>query len=119
VQFNVSGGKSWHGIAPFAGVGLGVVHGGASPATDTSGYSFGTKVYFAPTIGTRLFVSQRFYLKFDVRGLVWNLSYPVSYSLEPAKQPGTAGASNAVNPTGVTSQYTLTPELRIGIGIVP
>lgn len=119
VQLNLTGGKTWHGFAPFAGVGLGIVHGQASPASDTSGYSFGTKTYFAPTIGTRLFVAQRLYLKFDARALFWKLDYPASYAAEPAKQPGTATQSNAVNPTGVTSQYTLTPEIRIGIGFVP
>ena len=117
LQLNATGGKTWHGLAPYAGIGLGLVHGQASPAIDTSGYSFGTKLFFAPTLGTRLFAGQRLYLKFDVRGIFWKLAYPVSYSNEPAKQPGTIGRSNAVNTTGVTSQYTVTPEIRLGIGI--
>jgi hypothetical protein len=117
LQLNATGGKTWHGLAPYAGLGLGVVHGAASPATDTSGYAFGTKIYFAPALGTRLFAGTRLYLNLDVRGLVWNLQYPASYSLEPAKQPGTTGHSNAVNTTGAVSQYTVTPEIRLGIGI--
>src|ERR1019366_3972770 len=104
LQLNATGGKTWHGLAPYAGLGLGVVHGAASPATDTSGYAFGTKIYFAPALGTRLFAGTRLYLNLDVRGLVWNLQYPASYSLEPAKQPGTTGHSNAVNTTGAVSQ---------------
>jgi hypothetical protein len=118
IQFNVTGGKTWHSLAPFAGIGIGLVHGQATPATDTSGYSFGSKVYFAPGIGTRLFAGQRLYLKLDARALFWKLEYPQSYLDEPAKQPGTSGHSNAVNTTGLSSQYTLTPEVRIGIGIV-
>jgi hypothetical protein len=117
VQFNATGGKTWHGLAPHAGIGVGLVHGQASPAKDTSGYSFGTKFFFAPTLGTRLFAGQRLYLKLDVRGIFWNLVYPASYSNEPTKQPGTTGHSNAVNTTGATSQYTVTPEIRLGIGI--
>lgn len=117
LQFNATGAKTWHGLAPYAGVGVGLVHGQASPATDTSGYSFGTKLFFAPTLGTRLFAGQRVYFKLDVRGIFWKLVYPASYSDEPAKQPGTTGHSNAVNTTGVTSQYTVTPEIRLGIGI--
>ena len=116
LQLNATGGKTWHGLAPYIGIGIGLVHGQASPPTDTSGYAFGTKFYFAPTIGTRLFVGPRLYLKLDVRGLVWKLVYPASYSDEPAKQPGTPGNSNAVNTTGVASQYTVTPEIRLGIG---
>lgn len=119
IHLNVTGGKTWHGLAPYAGIALGLVHGQASPASDTSNYSFGTKVYFAPTIGTRLFAGQRLYLKADVRALFWKLDYPASYAQEPAKQPGTTAQPNAVNPTGLTSQYTVTPEIRIGIGIVP
>jgi hypothetical protein len=117
VQLNATGGKTWHHLAPYLGVGLGFVHGADSPPTDTSGYSFGTKSYFAPTLGTRLFVSQGLYLKLDVRGLFWNLQYPPSYAVEPAQQPGTTAHPNAVNPSGATSQYTVTPEIRLGIGI--
>jgi hypothetical protein len=119
IQLNLSGGKTWHQIAPYAGVGVGFVNGQGPPPTDTSGYAFGTKFYFAPTIGTRVFAGQRLYLKVDVRALVWNLQYPPSYALEPTKQPGTVANPNAVNPTGATSQYTVTPEIRIGIGFVP
>ena len=118
LQMNLTGGKTWHGLAPFGQLGLGLVHGQASPATDTSAYSFGTKIYFAPGVGTRIFAGQRVYVKFDVRALIWKLDYPGSYAQEPARQPGTTTQSNAVNPTGVTGQYTLTPELRFGIGIV-
>jgi len=117
-QLNITGGKTWHGLAPYGAFGLGFVHGQASPATDTSGYTFGTKIYFAPAIGTRLFAGQRLYLKVETRALIWSLDYPASYLKEPTKQPGTATAPNAVNPTGLTSQYTITPEIRIGIGIV-
>ena len=117
-QLNLTGGKTWHGLAPFAEFGLGFVHGQASPASDTSGYTFGTKVYFAPGLGTRLFAGQRLYLKVDARALIWKLDYPVSYSQEPAKQPGTSANPNAVNPTGLAGQYTITPEFRLGIGIV-
>lgn len=117
IQLNLTGGKTWRGFAPNVGVTFGFVHGAGGPTTDTSGYSFGTKVYFAPGIGTRYFVSQRVYLRFDVRGLFWNLNYPASYAQEPSKQPGTASAPNAVNPTGISSEYTLTPAIRFGLGI--
>jgi hypothetical protein len=118
-QLNLTGGKSWHGVAPYAGLTFGLVHGSKPPAIDTSGYSFGNKLFFAPNLGTRFFVTQRLYLNANVRAWVWKLSYPPSYRDEPAKQPGTATQSNAVITNGKTSQYTFTPELRIGIGISP
>ncbi|HEY8062023.1 MAG TPA: hypothetical protein VID74_04455 [Gemmatimonadales bacterium] len=116
IQLNLTGGKSWRGLAPYAGVSLGLVHGQGGPAVDTSGYSFGNKLFFAPTIGTRLYAGQRLYVKVDLRALFWKLSYPASYSLEPTKQPGTLTKSNAVNTTGAASQYTATPEIRFGLG---
>jgi hypothetical protein len=118
IQLNITGAKTWHGVAPFAGVSFGLVHGGANPAIDTSGYKFGTKLFFAPMIGTRYFIGHSAYLRLDLRAMFWKLNYPLSYSDEPAKQPGTLTNPNAVNKTGVTSQYTATPEIRLGIGIV-
>jgi hypothetical protein len=117
IQLNLTGGKTWHGLAPLAAVTFGLVHGERSPAIDTSGYRFGNKIFFAPTIGTRWFVGQRLYLRLDARALIWKLTYPPSYSDEPAKQPGTATNSNAVNTRGLSGQYTLTPEIRLGLGI--
>ena len=117
IQLNLTGGKTWRGLAPYAGVSLGLVHGQGGPAVDTSGYSFGNKLFFGPTIGTRFYAAQRLYFKVDLRALFWKLAYPPSYSLEPPKQPGTTAKPNAVNVSGVTSQYTLTPEIRFGVGI--
>jgi hypothetical protein len=116
IQFNLAGGKTWHGLAPYSGIGFGLVHGSSSPPSDSSGYSFGSRLFFAPTLGTRLFVTQRLYLKVDARAMFWKLAYPDLYLNEPSKQPGTATHSNAVNQTGSSSQYTLTPQLRIGLG---
>ena len=117
IHLNLTGGKTWHRLAPYTGISFGLVHGSASPAADTSGYQFGTKLFFAPAIGTRLFLGQRVYLKLDARALFWKLVYPASYSDEPTKQPGTATQSNAVNTTGSPSQYVASPEIRLGLGI--
>jgi len=116
-QLNVTGGKTWHGLAPYATLNVGLVHGQGPPASDTSGYSFGTKIYFSPAIGTRVFVNQRLFVSAQAQVFIWKLSYPAIYSLEPAKQPGTASHSNAVNTTGSNSQYVATPSLRLGLGI--
>jgi hypothetical protein len=116
-QLNLAGGKAWHRLAPFVTLNLGIVHGQGPPPSDTSGYSFGTKLYFSPAAGVRLIINQRLFLAGEAQALFWKLSYPVSYSLEPAKQPGTAGHSNAVNTTGASSQYVMTPALRLGLGI--
>ena len=117
LQLNLTGGKTWHGLAPYGGVGLGMVNGAKTPAADTSGYSFGTKLYFAPNVGSRLMLGQKLFLKVEARAYLWNLKYPNSYADEPAQAPGTADNPNAVNPTGKGGEYTPVPALLIGLGI--
>jgi hypothetical protein len=114
IQFNLTGGKSWHGVAPFAGVGIGMLKSEAF--TDSSGYEFGSKFYFAPNVGSRVFLTKRSYLRLEARGFTWKLSYPGSYSQEPVDEPGTTENPNAVNPTGRRSQYMLAPTLIVGLG---
>lgn len=114
IQINVTGGKTWRGLAPFAGVAIGAVKSGE--IDDEFGYEFGTKFYFAPMVGTRLFLDRRLYLRAEARGFAWNLDYPISYSLEPSEQPGTPENPNALNPTGREGQYVFAPTLMIGLG---
>ena len=52
VQLNLTGGKSWHRLAPYASLGAGLAFGNADVASDSSGYEFGNKFYVAPAIGT-------------------------------------------------------------------
>lgn len=117
LQLNVTGAKSWHALAPYSSLGIGLVHGQKSPAADTSGYSFGTHFYFAPAIGTRVMLAPGLALRFEARELFWKLKYPSSYSLEPSKQPGTTDHPNAVNVTGKAGEYTATPALLIGLSV--
>lgn len=117
IQLNLTGGKRWHGLAPYFGVGLGLVNGKKPPArADTSGYTFGTKTYFAPNLGTRVFLGQRVFVKAEARAYFWNLKYPLAYGDEPEKQPGTPDHPNAVNPSGKSGEYVMTPALIFGFG---
>ncbi|HET9064585.1 MAG TPA: hypothetical protein VFN22_02030 [Gemmatimonadales bacterium] len=117
VQFNLTGGKSWHGFAPFTGIGLGLVHNTSGDVADPGGYEFGTKFYFAPMIGARFVASKRLYLRVEGRGFTWKLKYPFLYGVEPANAPGTAEAPNAIDPLGRDGQYVVAPALSVGLGI--
>ena len=118
VQLNLTGGKSWHRLAPYASLGAGLAFGDAEVASDSSGYEFGNKFYITPAIGTRLLLTDALHLRADVRGLFWNLKYPDSYGREPVEEPGTPDAPNAVKPEGSLSEWTLTPMLQVGIGYI-
>jgi opacity protein-like surface antigen len=86
IQFNLTGGKSWHGIAPFASAGLGLALGQSTPA-DTSAFKFKVKAMFTPGIGARLFLSERLFLRLEARSPFWQLSYPAAFRLPPSTEP--------------------------------
>jgi hypothetical protein len=115
LQLNVTGGKSWHRIAPFVGVGGGVAFGGSTPA-DTSRYKFGRKFYLAPNIGLRFFLGQRVHLRAEARATFWKLNYPTTFQQEPVEEPGTADNPNAVIPGNKLDEWTTSSWLLAGLG---
>jgi hypothetical protein len=116
LQFNVTGGKSWHRIAPFLAVAGGLARAGSTPA-DTSGYRFGTKFYVAPNAGFRLFLSDRLHIRAEARATFWKLKYPTTFQQEPVEEPGTQDNPNAVIPPGGKLQeWTTSSWLQAGLG---
>jgi hypothetical protein len=115
LQFNVTGGKSWNRIAPFAGVGGGLAIATSTPA-DTSGYEFGRKFYLTPNLGFRFFLSDRLHLRAEARATFWKLKYPTTFQQEPVEEPGTAENPNAVIPGGKLDEWTTSSWLLAGLG---
>ncbi|MGH7701847.1 MAG: hypothetical protein ACREMO_02045 [Gemmatimonadales bacterium] len=77
LQWNLTGKKTWHGLAPYFGGSVGVAFAGDTRA-DTSGYRFGTKIVVGPNIGFRFFVTRRLHLRAEARQSYWKLKYPTS-----------------------------------------
>ena len=116
LQLNLSGGKSWHRVAPFVAVGGGLAFASSTPA-DTSQYDFGNKFFLAPSLGTRVFLSDRLHLRLEARATFWKLNYPTTFQQEPVEEPGTQTNPNAVIPPGdKLSQWTTSSWLQAGIG---
>jgi hypothetical protein len=105
---NITGNKSWHGIAPFVGAAGGFSFS-ESIAEDTTGFRMGNKVYFAPLAGTRIFLGQRLYLLLEARAFFWSVKYPTSYRLPPSIDLPPVVTSGA-------SEWTATPWLQAGLG---
>jgi len=78
ITMNLTGGKTWHRVAPFLGFGVGAAIGDNTPS-DSSGYKFGTRFSFAPFAGVRFAPTPRVALRGEIRGNLWKLSYPISY----------------------------------------
>lgn len=116
LQLNLTGGKTWRGLAPFVGLGLGVALASGTDA-DTSGFKFGNRIFLAPHAGVRVFVTRRLHLRGDARLAFWKLKYPTSFTQEPPLEPGTPpDDSNAVIPDGRVSEWTTAPWLQVGLG---
>jgi hypothetical protein len=105
ITLNLTGGKTWHGFAPFTGIVGGLAFAGSTPA-DTSGYNFGKKLFFGPAAGFRMFLGNRLHLRGEVRASFWKLSYPASF------QAGTTPV------TADVSEWNLSPWFVVGLGYI-
>ena len=114
LQFNVTGGKSWHRIAPYLAASGGLAFASSTPA-DTSRYEFGRKLYVAPSIGLRFFLSDRIHLRAEARATFWKLKYPTTFQDEPREEPGTPPNSNAVIPGNKLDEWTTSSWLQAGL----
>lgn len=104
IQFNLTGSKTWNGIAPYVSTGLGVVLGGATPA-DTSGFKFRTKGALTPGIGARVFLSPRLFLRLEARSTFWQISYPGVYRSPPLNDPSKPPAITGPGKEWVTNGW--------------
>lgn len=115
LQFNLTGGKTWHNIQPFVTGGLGYAFS-SSTGTDTSGFEFGKRFSISPGIGMRYFLGQRIQLRVEGRRHFWKLKYPASFFQEPLDEPGTEDDPNAVIPSGKDNEWASGWWLMGGIG---
>lgn len=111
LQFNLTGGKSWNRLAPYVATSGGVAFAKSTPA-DNSGYNFGKKLYLAPAVGFRFFLSDRLHLRAEARATFWKLKYPTTFQQAPSEDPTAppvlAGSS--------TTEWTSSRWLQAGLG---
>jgi len=79
---NLTGDKTWRGLAPFVGVSAGIVAPTAR-VVDPGGYELGTNFSVVPALGTRFLVSRRLSLRVEVRDYYYRYSFPIAYSALP------------------------------------
>ena len=112
IQFNLTGGKTWHSIAPYANVGLGFAFGEKLPA-DSSGYKLKTKFYLAPSAGVRLFLSRRMYARVEARAVFWSLTYPGTYR---GTDPDGFGPAKPILAGQALKEWAPVPMIHAGLG---
>lgn len=107
IQFNVTGKKAWHRLAPFMGLTLGIASANTS-SVDHSGFKFGTRFEISPQWGTRIVLSDRIILRAEMRWIFWGVNYGVTYRIPYPGYPYYVTRTN--------SQWTSNTALSLGIG---
>jgi hypothetical protein len=85
IHFNMTGNKSWHRLAPFAGAATGLAFA-ENLADDPAGFEMGTKFFLAPLIGTRIFLTDRIALQAEGRFNFWQIKYTASFAQEQVER---------------------------------
>jgi hypothetical protein len=75
---NVTGDKTWHGLAPYVGASLGIV-APTQKVTDPGGFTVGTNFSLVPAVGTRYFLGRTLALRLEVRDYLFRYQYPLAY----------------------------------------
>ena len=78
LSLSLTGQKTWHGLAPWIGLGLGLVTP-TSPKTDPGGFKASSGFTIVPQVGTRLFLSPQLALQFEARDNTIRYEYPLKY----------------------------------------
>ena len=111
LQLRLTGGKTWHGLAPYLGTGLGLAFDTRSPGDTTlSGYHFGTKLTVSGATGVRWYASRKVSVHLDARALFWRLKYPVSF------HSAAADGSRVIPITDPLTEWTGHPWVSLGVG---
>ena len=111
LQLRLTGGKTWHGFAPYVGGGIGLAFDARSPGDTTdSGYQFGTKLTFSGATGVRWHATRKVTVQLDGRAVFWRLRYPLSFH-----QLGPDGA-RVISIDHPLTEWTTHPWVSLGIG---
>ena len=52
-----------------------------------SGFKFEKRFVLTPSLGSRVFLSDRLFLRLEARTAFWSVSYPDSYRVHPSSDP--------------------------------
>ena len=78
LSLTLTGSKTWHGLAPWLGIGIGVTMP-AQGRTDPGGFKNAVSFTFAPSLGTSLMISRQVGLQFELRDNTIRYEWPLAY----------------------------------------
>ena len=94
IALTLTGPKTWHGLAPWVGIGLGIT-APSSSRTDPGGFKPGIGFSFVPSAGTSITFSRQLGLQLELRDNTIRYGWPLAY-YQPRDHSG-----NVVSGTGV------------------
>ena len=92
-SINLTGRRTWHGITPAVGFGLGVVSAPATTAKDP--YSFGTQFAFSADAGIRFNPNNSYEFRLGAGPTFYQNHYPAAYYATPTASAALVAASTA------------------------
>jgi hypothetical protein len=114
LRFNVTGGRTWNGLQPFAlfGAGAAIDLSGTAPA-DTlvlpvdARFDFGTSLAALMGIGLEWFASENFAARIDARNVLWRLKVPAAFKRtgRGARFPNSEWEQNFVLSAGLSFHF--------------
>jgi len=109
---NLTGAKTWRGLAPYVGFGAGELFPTRSE-TDVGGYNAGSNFSFVPLVGTRLFVGRRVAVRLELRDYFFRYEWPLRY-FYPLDSNGLAITPSVLPTSSKDKQWTHNPALLVG-----
>jgi len=78
IGVNLTGAKTWHGLAPYISVGMGII-GPTETVVDPGGYKAGSGFTIAPAIGLRARLGSHLGLMFEAKDNTIRYEWPLRY----------------------------------------
>ena len=114
VSLNLTGLKTWHGLAPYIGASFGIV-APTTTVTDPGGFTANANITFVPTIGTHVRFSRTVSLTIEARDYLMRYEWPLQYFF-PTDGNGTAITPPVLDPkTEKDKQMTHNFSFSVGL----
>lgn len=114
LTLNLTGAKSWRGIAPYVGLGAGWMAPMGRTTKDPGGYNPGSNFTLVPSLGTRVFLGRRLAARVEVRDYFWRYEWPLRY-FAPLDRNGNDITPPILATSAKDRQWTHNIALTIGI----
>lgn len=114
LALNLTGAKTWRGLAPYVGLNAGWMTP-TKGERDPGGYNAGANFTFAPSVGVRYRVSRGLALRLEARDYIWRYEWPLYY-YQPVDHNG-ASITPAIIAASVSSRQRV-HNLTLSAGLV-